>query len=79
MITAQRILDELGTSAWSGFSADDMIFSSTDSKQALTELNSLTGVPIPAPLSSILGKAAIHTEVIDKWEMDSAVLKLASL
>jgi hypothetical protein len=39
MITAQRILDELGTSAWSGFSADDMIYTSTDSKQALTELN----------------------------------------
>ena len=39
MITAQRILDELGTSAWSGFSADDMVYTSTDSKQALTELN----------------------------------------
>ena len=38
-ITAQRILDELGTSAWSGFSADDMVYTSTDSKQALTELN----------------------------------------
>lgn len=38
-ITAQRLLTELGTSAWSGFNADDMIFSSEDSLQARTELN----------------------------------------
>ena len=46
--------------------------------EALTELNKLTGVEIPCPLASILKKAAIHTEVIDKSEMDDAVLKLAS-
>ena len=39
MITAQRLLTELGASAWSGFNADDMVYSSEDSLQALTELN----------------------------------------
>lgn len=39
MITAQRLLTELGNSAWSGFNADDMVFSSEDSLQARTELN----------------------------------------
>lgn len=38
-ITAQRLLTELGSSAWSGFNADDMIFDSEDSLQARTELN----------------------------------------
>lgn len=38
-ITAQRLLTELGQVAWSGFSADDMEFSSTDSVQARAELN----------------------------------------
>ena len=39
MITAQRLLTELGASAWSGFNADDMVYSSEDSLQARTELN----------------------------------------
>lgn len=38
-VTAQRILTELGYKAWSGFNADDMIFTSDDSIQARTELN----------------------------------------
>lgn len=38
-ITAQRLLDELGRRAWSGFAADDMDFTSTDSAQAQAELN----------------------------------------
>lgn len=38
-ITGQDILTELGSSAWSGFNADDMIFDSEDSLQARTELN----------------------------------------
>lgn len=38
-ITAQRLLDELGRRAWSGFSADDMEFTGTDSVQAQAELN----------------------------------------
>ena len=38
-VTAQRLLDELGRRAWSGFNADDMEFSSEDSLQAKTELN----------------------------------------
>ena len=39
MITAQRLLKELGSSAWSGFNADDMVFTSEDSVQGRTELN----------------------------------------
>lgn len=39
-ITAQRLLTELGRRAWSGFNADDMVFSSEDSEQARAELNS---------------------------------------
>lgn len=38
-ITAQRILTELGTRAWSGFNADDMQWDNVDSQQAKTELN----------------------------------------
>lgn len=40
MITWQRILDELGHKAWSGFNEDDMVWSSDDSKTAKAELNS---------------------------------------
>ena len=39
-ITAQRLLTELGRRAWSGFNADDMLFSSEDSLQCQSELNS---------------------------------------
>ena len=39
MITAQRIYNELGTSAWSGWTADDLEFGKEDSKQAQTEVN----------------------------------------
>lgn len=38
-VTAQTLLTELGQKAWSGFNADDMIFTSEDSLQARTELN----------------------------------------
>lgn len=38
-VTAQRLLTELGRRAWSGFNADDMVFSSEDSQQAKAELN----------------------------------------
>lgn len=39
-ISAQRLLTELGDRAWSGFNADDMVYTSEDSKQARAELNS---------------------------------------
>lgn len=38
-ITAQDLLTELGTRAWSGFNLDDMLFNEEDSAQARTELN----------------------------------------
>ena len=39
-ITAQMLLTELGNKAWSGFNLDDMVWTSDDSDQAKTELNS---------------------------------------
>lgn len=39
IITAQRILTELGNRAWSGFNKDDMIWGNDDAIQAQTELN----------------------------------------
>ena len=38
-ITLQRLLDELGNRAWSGFNKDDMTFGSDDAATALAELN----------------------------------------
>ena len=38
-ITVQRLLDELGNRAWSGFNKDDMIFGSDEAATALAELN----------------------------------------
>ena len=40
MITGQRLLDELGRKAWSGFNEDDMVWESDDSLTAKAELNS---------------------------------------
>ena len=45
--------------------------------EALDEMNALTGTPIPAPLASIGSRAIKHAEVIDKKEMESAVIKFA--
>ena len=39
IITAQRILTELGNRAWSGFNKDDMVWGNEDAMQAETELN----------------------------------------
>jgi len=39
MITVQRLLEELGNKAWSGFNKDDMIYSNEDAQTAITELN----------------------------------------
>ena len=39
MITAQRLLNELGKRAWSGFNKDDMIWGNEDAATAQTELN----------------------------------------
>lgn len=38
-ITVQRLLDELGNRAWSGFNKDDMIFGNEEAQTALAELN----------------------------------------
>lgn len=39
MITAQRLLTELGNRAWSGFNIDDMVWGNDDAQTAQTELN----------------------------------------
>lgn len=39
MITVQRLLEELGNKAWSGFNKDDMTYSNEDAQTAVTELN----------------------------------------
>ena len=49
----------------------------TGDVEALSELNALTGVEIPEPLSAVLGKPVIHGSVIEKSEMDSAVKEFA--
>ena len=38
-ISCQRILDEMGRRAWSGFNKDDMIFGNEDAQTAQAELN----------------------------------------
>lgn len=48
-----------------------------DDLSALRLLNDYTSVDIPAPLASILNKAAKHTEVIKKEEMETAVRDFA--
>ena len=62
--------------------AGDVLLSLTGSKPeddllALEALNEKTGVEIPAPLASILTKAPIFTDVIEKTEMPAATRKFA--
>lgn len=45
--------------------------------EALTELSSLTGVEIPAPLASLAEREVLHKNVITKDKMESAVLSFA--
>ncbi len=48
-----------------------------DELSALEELSSFTGVAIPAPLAALKGKSVLHSETIDKSDMESAVLNFA--
>ncbi len=45
--------------------------------EALSELSSLTGVDIPKPLASLLGKPVLHDKVIEKSEMECEVVSFA--
>ena len=38
-VTCQRLLDELGNRAWSGFNKDDMVFGNEEADTAMAELN----------------------------------------
>ncbi len=49
----------------------------SDELSALKELSALTGVEVPRPLASLEGKHVLHSETIDKREMENAVLKFA--
>lgn len=87
-ITAQRILTELGNCAWSGFNADDMIFSSDDAMQAKTELNkalryllNLEDFPFKAKEKALKARANVpaYTDVegkIDSIYNESTLEKL---
>jgi threonine synthase len=48
-----------------------------DELSALTELSELSGVEIPTPLSALTNKKVIHSETIDKCDMEDATLKFA--
>jgi len=49
----------------------------TDELSALTELSERTNTPIPSPLSELSSKKVLHSEIIDKDDMEDATLKLA--
>ena len=49
----------------------------SDELSALSELEALSGVKIPTPLSSLAGKPVIHTQVIEKELMEDTVLAFA--
>ena len=51
--------------------------SNADELSALSELSKLTGVEIPKPLAHLTDKKILHTEVIDKSEMENATLDFA--
>ena len=77
-ITTQRLLTELGNRAWSGFNADDMVYTSEDSKQARTELNfglryliNLSDFPFRSKEKSIIVTAGSPTFKIPEGQITS--------
>ena len=48
-----------------------------DELSALNELSELTGTAAPLPLCSLLKKQVLHSEIIDKGEMEDATLSFA--
>ena len=46
---------------------------------ALTELSSLTGTDIPKPLKSVIAKKILHPDIIEKEDMDNAVVGFVTL
>ena len=52
---------------------------SQDEFSMVEELNALTGVPVPEQLASLKGKQPRFTQVADREEMPSVVLKMLSL
>ena len=62
--------------------ANDVFFSvfgcyPLDELSALTELSAKTKTEIPYPLSNLDKKAILHTEIIDKCEMEDATFRIA--
>ena len=51
---------------------------STSDTEALGALSDLTGTEIPTPLALVLSKEILHSDVIEKEAMDSAVLDFIS-
>ena len=49
----------------------------SDDTEALDALEAYTGVKIPVPLSGLTAKVILHSDIIDKEDMDSAVVGFA--
>lgn len=49
----------------------------SDELSALSELSELTGTKAPLPLCSLLDKKILHSDIIDKREMENATLSFA--
>ena len=50
----------------------------TDELSALTELSERTNTAIPSPLRDLAAKKVLHSEIIDKDDMEDATLKLGN-
>ena len=48
-----------------------------DELSALSELSEKTNTPIPSPLANLASKKVIHSEIINKNDMEDATLKFA--
>ena len=82
-VKAERKILAVSTASPYKFARD--VFLSLSGKEpenelsALDELSALTGVEIPAPLSGLAGKKILHSETIDKSDMEDATFSFARI
>ena len=76
-ITAQRILDELASRAWSGVNKDDMVFDKEDSRQARAEMNSalrylvnLDDFPFKSKTNDLMAIRNVQTYSMPEGQID---------
>ena len=78
---AERKILAVSTASPYKFAND--VFSAVSAKNAenelsaLRELSDFTGVKIPSPLANLAGKEILHSETIDKCDMEDATLRFA--